>query len=109
MTISILISISIFVKSVDISTIDMSYRYIEQGYEHVSRKTDAVTVQNKYKSFLLPVGTSFRTSIETSMSGDLMAELTEAQLFELRDAFKLYEEQSEAGKVDLQELGRLLR
>ena len=43
------------------------------------------------------------------MSGDLMAELTETQLFELRDAFKLYEEQSEAGKVDLQELGRLLR
>ena len=32
MTISILISISIFFKSVDISTIDMSYRYIEQGY-----------------------------------------------------------------------------
>ena len=26
------ISISIFFKSVDISTIDMSYRYIEQGY-----------------------------------------------------------------------------
>ena len=41
MTISILISISIFFKSVDISTIDMSYRYIEQGYsgwEHVKRK-----------------------------------------------------------------------
>merc|ERR1711899_175757 len=52
---------------------------------------------------------SFRTSIETSMSGDLMAELTESQLFELRDAFKLYEEQSDEGKVDLQELGRLLR
>ena len=33
MTISILISISIFFKSVDISTIDMSYRYIEQGYK----------------------------------------------------------------------------
>ena len=32
MTISILISISIFFKSVDISTINMSYRYIEQGY-----------------------------------------------------------------------------
>ena len=32
MTISILTSISIFFKSVDISTIDMSYRYIEQGY-----------------------------------------------------------------------------
>ena len=32
MTIPILISISIFFKSVDISTIDMSYRYIEQGY-----------------------------------------------------------------------------
>ena len=32
MTISILILISIFFKSVDISTIDMSYRYIEQGY-----------------------------------------------------------------------------
>jgi len=32
MTISILISILIFFKSVDISTIDMSYRYIEQGY-----------------------------------------------------------------------------
>ena len=32
MTISISISISIFFKSVDISTIDMSYRYIEQGY-----------------------------------------------------------------------------
>ena len=32
MTISILISISIFFKGVDISTIDMSYRYIEQGY-----------------------------------------------------------------------------
>ena len=32
MTILILISISIFFKSVDISTIDMSYRYIEQGY-----------------------------------------------------------------------------
>ena len=31
MTISILISISIFFKSVDMSTIDMSYRYIEQG------------------------------------------------------------------------------
>ena len=31
MTISILISITIFFKSVDISTIDMSYRYIEQG------------------------------------------------------------------------------
>ena len=31
MTISILISISIFFKSVDISTIDMSYQYIEQG------------------------------------------------------------------------------
>ena len=31
MTISILISISIFFKSVDISTIDMSYRCIEQG------------------------------------------------------------------------------
>ena len=43
------------------------------------------------------------------MSGDLMAELTETQLFELRDAFKLYEEQSDEGKVDLQELGRLLR
>ena len=35
MTISILISISIFFKSVDISTIDMSYRYIEQGYLRV--------------------------------------------------------------------------
>ena len=44
-----------------------------------------------------------------SGGGDLMAELTEAQLFELRDAFKLYEEQSEDGKVDNQELGRLLR
>ena len=32
MTISILISI--FFKSVDISTIDMSYRYIEQGYRY---------------------------------------------------------------------------
>ena len=32
MTISILISISIFFKSVDILTIDISYRYIEQGY-----------------------------------------------------------------------------
>ena len=32
MTISISISISIFFKSVDISTIDMSYRYIKQGY-----------------------------------------------------------------------------
>ena len=32
MTISISISISIFFKSVDISAIDMSYRYIEQGY-----------------------------------------------------------------------------
>ena len=32
MTISISISISIFFKSVDISKIDMSYRYIEQGY-----------------------------------------------------------------------------
>ena len=31
MTISILISISIFFKSVDILTIDMPYRYIEQG------------------------------------------------------------------------------
>ena len=31
MTISILILISIFFKSVNISTIDMSYRYIEQG------------------------------------------------------------------------------
>ena len=30
-TISILISISIFFKSIDISTIDMSYQYIEQG------------------------------------------------------------------------------
>ena len=40
---------------------------------------------------------------------DLMEELTEAQLLELRDAFKLYEEQSEDGKVDNQELGRLLR
>merc|ERR1740131_390598 len=28
----IALSISIFFKSVDISTIDMSYRYIEQGY-----------------------------------------------------------------------------
>ena len=27
-----ILSISIFFKSVDISTIDMSYRYIEQGY-----------------------------------------------------------------------------
>jgi len=44
-----------------------------------------------------------------SGGGDLMAELTEAQLFELRDAFKLYEEQSEDGKVDNQELGMLLR
>jgi len=44
-----------------------------------------------------------------SGGGDLMAELTETQLFELRDAFKLYEEQSEDGKVDNQELGRLLR
>ena len=34
MTILILISISIFFKSVDISTIDMSYRYIEQGYSN---------------------------------------------------------------------------
>ena len=40
---------------------------------------------------------------------ELMEELTEAQLLELRDAFKLYEEQSEDGKVDNQELGRLLR
>ena len=40
---------------------------------------------------------------------DLMEELTEAQLLELRDALKLYEEQSEDGKVDNQELGRLLR
>ena len=32
MTISISISISIFFKSVNISTIDIQYRYIEQGY-----------------------------------------------------------------------------
>ena len=32
MTISISISISLFFKSVDISTIDIRYRYIEQGY-----------------------------------------------------------------------------
>ena len=44
-----------------------------------------------------------------SGSGDLMSELTEHQLFELRDAFKLYEQQSEDGKVDSQELSRLLR
>ena len=44
-----------------------------------------------------------------SGGGDLMEELTESQLFELRDAFKLYEEQSEDGKVDNQELGILLR
>ena len=47
--------------------------------------------------------------VRMSGGGDLMAELTEAQLFELRDAFKLYEEQSEDGKVDNQELGSLLR
>ena len=49
------------------------------------------------------------SELRMSGSGDLMAELTEAQLFELRDAFKLYEQQSEDGKVDNHELGRLLR
>ena len=47
--------------------------------------------------------------LRMSGGGDLMADLTESQLFELRDAFKLYEEQSEDGKVDNHELGRLLR
>ena len=36
MTISILILISIFFKSGDISTINMSYRYFEQGYLRLS-------------------------------------------------------------------------
>ena len=40
MTISILISISIFFKSVNISTIDMSYRYIEQGYVCLETRHD---------------------------------------------------------------------
>ena len=61
-------------------------------------------------SFSVSMLPDFQESeLRMSGNGDLMAELTEAQLFELRDAFKLYEEQSEAGKVDLQELGRLLR
>ena len=49
------------------------------------------------------------SELRMSGNGDLMAELTEAQLFEMRDAFKLYEQQSEDGKVDNHELGRLLR
>ena len=35
-SLSISISISIFFKSVDISTIDIRYRYIEQGYVNVT-------------------------------------------------------------------------
>ena len=36
-----------------------------------------------------------------------MAEITESQLLELKDAFQLYSKGSNDGKVDIQELGKL--
>ena len=42
-------------------------------------------------------------------SPDLMTTITEQELLELRQAFQLYEEQSEDGRVDRVGLDKLLR
>ena len=49
-SLSISISISIFSKSVDISTIDIRYRYIEQGYSLRGRNQKA-SLKYPFKAF----------------------------------------------------------